>query len=199
MTPQNTLIIAGLLWLFPSHLLLGQDVETDSAVVAYFKRHIDNQIGEPFDLQRLTSNKQVDFTSGGAPKTDKEQYCESEENGFFGRYHLIDRRYSKAERFGIIDVYKRDKMSNWKASDPDQKIWKIELNSNALSVWDSIHVGLTRQQVEEFGFKNNGFCVKKGDYYYSCDFNSFFVNFSMLNDTLRSIMVTRKCEKNGKN
>ena len=95
---------------------------------------------------------------------------------------------------GTIDIYKEGEMSDWKFSDSGQKIWKIHLKSNVISVWDSIYVGLSREKAEEFGQVNNAFCMKKGDFFYSCEFDDFLVIYNFKADTIRDLKVIRICE-----
>ena len=114
----------------------------------------------------------------------------------YGRYNLISQNTTLEHPLvGTIDIYKPGKMSGWRASDTNQIVWKIHLKSDIISVWDSIHVGLSRDKVVQFAKTNNGLYIKKGDFYYSCDFNNFSVLYNFKNDTLTELTVTRNCDK----
>jgi hypothetical protein len=172
---------------------------SDSTISEIVEAHKTTEIPEPFDISQIDSKKGLDFTSGVLSKEDFKEYCDNSDNGIYGRYNLIDQN-SELEHpvVGTIDIYKPDSESNWQASDSNQTIWKINLKSDVISVWDSIHVGLPRDKVVQFGQTNKGFCIKKGDFYYSCDFNNFSVVYNFKNDTLAELTVTRNCEKEKK-
>ncbi len=160
------------------------------------ENHKSTELPEPFDIVQIESTKGLSFTSGVLSREDHKEYCDNSESGIFGRYYLIDQNSKlKHPVVGTIDIYKSEKKSNWLASDTNQKVWKIHLKSNVISVWDSIHVGLSRNKVIQFGQSNNGLCIKKGDFYYSCDFNNFLVVYNFKNDTLTELTVKRNCEK----
>jgi hypothetical protein len=167
-----------------------------SSEAAALKNHFESQIAEPFNISTISLNHRLDFTSGGLPKRNKENYCDSTSNGFYGRYNIIDRNITDTfPVVGHIDIFKKGKMSDWKSDDADQKIWEISLSSDILTVWDSVRVGLPRKDIVEFGQAHNGFCIKKGDFYYSCDFNNFGAVFIFKSDTLKRLTVTRSCNK----
>jgi hypothetical protein len=94
---------------------------------------------------------------------------------------------------GIITIHSNNKMPGWKSTDTDQTKWQIHLKSDVISVWDSITIGMTRIQIENFGKTNKGFCLRKGDTFYSCDFSNFSAVYLFQNDTLKELTVTRKC------
>jgi hypothetical protein len=126
--------------------------------------------------------------------SSSDRFCDSDSLGFYGRYNLIDRRIIKGVPIaGHIDIFKIGKMSEWKSSDKNQRIWEIYLSTNILTVWDSISIGLPRQIINNFIHANNGFCIKKGDDL-SCDFNNFGAIFKFKNDTLNELTITRSCK-----
>jgi hypothetical protein len=157
-----------------------------------------NTIAEPFKLSELQKLK---FTSGGGQIIENHQKCDSTGTGFYGCYFLIDNDFKDEigrSVGGTITVHSKKEMSKWKSTDTDQTIWRIKLKSDVISVWDSIKIGLTRSEIEKFGIENNGFCIKKGDNFYSCDFSNFSVLYFFKNDILRELNITRKCEKKTK-
>ncbi len=172
---------------------------SDSTILDLVEDHKTTELPEPFDITQLKITDRFDFTSGGLPKKDLQEYCENAEKGFFGRYNLIDRQSNlEPPIVGTIDIYKSGKMSSWRASDTNQTVWKINLKTDVISVWDSVHIGLPRDKVVQFGQSNKGFCMKKGDFYYSCDFNNFSVVYNFKNDTLTEMTITRNCEEERK-
>lgn len=174
------------------------NVEQDSALTDLFIRHMNSKISEPFKVTDIDS---LNFTSGGGESVNQNEYCDSLNSGFFGTYFLIDEDFSDEMRRpvgGTITIHADGKMIGWKSDDTTQTIWKIHLKSDVISVWDSIHVGLTRGEIVKFGQAHNGFCMKKGDFYYSCDFNNFSVVYYFKNDTLTELTVTRNCERKNK-
>jgi len=168
----------------------------DSIQPELIEEKIATTISEPF---KVTDIDRLEFTSGSGKKIDQHIQCDSSKNGFYGSYNLIDSNYSdKIGRpiGGTITIHSNKEMLNWKSTDTDQTIWEIHLKSNVISVWDSIKVGLPRFKVEKFGKVNNGRCIKKGEDYYSCDFNNFSAVYLFKKDTLSELTVTRKCNKN---
>ena len=174
------------------------EVTEDSLKLQLLESHLNSKIAEPFQVSEIDK---LEFTSGGGEEIENHKKCDSLGTGFYGSYFLIDRDFSDeiGPVGGIITIHSNKKMSGWKSTDTDQTIWKIHLKSDVISVWDSIKVGMTRSQIETFGKANNGFCVKKGDAFYSCDFNNFSAVYNFQNDTLKELTVTRKCEKEIKN
>lgn len=169
---------------------------SDSAISESIHQPAPGKISEPFNISQLEISDRLDFTSGGLPKQDQQKYCENTQKGFFGRYHLIDRKsLFETPLVGTIDIYKPGEMSSWRASDTNQIIWKIFIKSDVISVWDSIRVGISRATVVEFGKTNNGVCDTLREGYYSCEFSNFTVDFRFQNDTVKELTVFRKCDK----
>ncbi len=155
-----------------------------------------SNLSEPFFISEI---EQLQFTSGGVQSVNNNEYCDTVSKGFFGSYYLINRDFEDKNGIpvgGTIIVHALDKMKGWKANDTTQTIWKINLKSDVISVWDSIHVGLTRNEIENFNHINNGLCIKKGDACYYCDFNNFSVVYIFESDTLKEITITRECGEN---
>lgn len=175
------------------------DITKDSLKLQLLESHLNSTISEPFQISDIYK---LEFTSGGGEEIENHKKCDSLGTGFYGSYFLIDQDFADEigrPVGGIITIHSNKKMSGWKSTDSDQTIWKIHLRSDVISVWDSIKVGMTRSQIETFGKANNVFCVKKGDFFYSCDFNNFSAVYIFQNDTLKELTVTRKCEKEIKN
>jgi hypothetical protein len=169
---------------------------TDLQVIESF---LKSKITEPFQVSEIDK---LEFTSGVGKEIDEHKKCDSSITGLYGSYYLIDQNY--ADRMGrpvggVITIYLDNKMAGWQSTDTNQTIWEIHLESSVIAVWDSIKVGMTRSEIEKFGKANNGFCVKKGDALYACDFNNFSAVYIFKNDTLNELTVTRKCEKETKN
>ncbi len=171
------------------------ETNQDSIKVQLLEAHLTSKIDEPFQVSEID---RLEFTSGGGKEILEHKKCDSSNTGFYGSYFLIDPDYADEigrPVGGIITIYSNNKMSGWKSTDTDQTIWEIHLKSDVISVWDSIKVGMTRNEIEKFGKTNQGFCVKKGDLYYSCDFINFSAVYIFQNDTLKELTITRKCEK----
>jgi hypothetical protein len=171
-----------------------ENIEQDSAIAELYERHLKSKISEPL---KVTNINRLNFTSSGGSTVRQNEFCDSLKSGFFGTYFLIDEDFSDEMGRpigGTITVHVKGKMGSWKSDDTTQTIWKIHLMSDILSVWDSIHVGQTREDIEQFGKTNNGFCVKKGDFFYSCNFNNFSVIYIFKSDTLKELTVMRNCE-----
>ncbi|MCF8374641.1 MAG: hypothetical protein K9H64_23685 [Bacteroidales bacterium] len=172
-----------------------KETNQDSLKVQLLEAHLKSKIDEPFQVSEIDK---LEFTSGGGKEIMEHKKCDSSNTGFYGSYFLIDPDFADENGRpvgGIITIHSNKKMSGWKSTDTDQTIWEIYLKSDIISVWDSIKVGMSRNEIENFGKMNNGFCVKKGDFYYSCDFNNFSVVYIFHDDTLKELTVTRKCEK----
>lgn len=172
-----------------------QGTNQDSIKVQILESHLSSKIDEPLEISEIDK---LEFTSGCGKEILEHKKCDSSNTGFYGSYFLIDSDYADEMGRpvgGIITIYSNNNISGWKSTDTDQTIWEIQLKSDVISVWDSIRVGMTRNKIEKFGKINNGFCIKKGDAYYSCDFNNFSAVYIFRNDTLKELTVTRKCEK----
>lgn len=168
---------------------------SDSIKKDSIESNISSGIGEPFLISKI---EMFEFTSGGGNKIKTHKDCDTSSAGFYGSYYIIDKKYK--DEIGrpigaIITIYSNKKMSKWKASDKDQTIWEIHLKSDIISLWDSIKVGMIRNDIEKFGEANNAICIKKGDNNYLCEFQKFSLNYIFKNDTLREIIATRKCIK----
>ena len=172
-----------------------QEVTKDSLNVQLPDSKLNSEISEPFQVRDIDK---LEFTSGGGKEIENHKKCDSSGTGFYGSYFLVDKDFADEigrPVAGIISIHSNRKMSEWKSTDTDQTIWKIHLKSDIISVWDSVKVGMTRNQVETFGKVNNGFCVMKGDAFYSCDFNNFSAVYIFQKDTVQELTVTRNCKK----
>ncbi len=153
------------------------------------------RLPEPLVLSLLYTTDRLDNTSGGLPNEDKATYCDSSEHGFYGRYNLIDRRIrNRVPVIGLIDVHNPGTMANWKVTDTTQRVWKISLTSDILSLWDSLHVGLRRDDVAQFNQLHQGECVEIDDQNYECVFQNFLIDYTFSDDTLAKLTVRRACE-----
>lgn len=169
------------------------EVTNDSLKLQLLDSDLYSEIAEPFLVSDIAA---LQFTSGVGKEIENHKKCDSSGTGFYGSYSLIDRDFANESRGpvgGTITIHSNKRMSDWKSTDTDQIIWEIHLETDVIPVWDSISVGMTRSQIEAFGKANNGFCVKKGDNFYSCDFKNFSADYIFQNDTLKELTVTRKC------
>lgn len=167
----------------------------DSLILDEFN---NRKIDEPINVSDIDKMK---FTSGGGFSLEDGEYCDSLKTGFYGSYFIIDENYSDIigrPVGGRITVHSDGKMINWKSTDTNQTIWNIHLESDIISVWDSIHIGLTKSEIESFSSKNNGLCVEIGNKFYNCDFNNFYTIFEFKNDKLKELTITRKCNNKKK-
>jgi hypothetical protein len=158
------------------------------------QNQIIKNIDEPFNIKMIDD---LDFTSGGGVSLKDGNYCDTIKTGFYGNYYIIDRAYSaktKKPIGNIITVHSPGKMKDWQSNDTTQSIWKIHLKSDIIQVWDSIHVGQSKSEIQKFGNVNKGFCVSKGDAYYYCDFNNYMATFIFMADTLKELTVIRNCK-----
>lgn len=172
-----------------------QDTGIDSVKLQIKDSHLIAKIGEPFQVENI---QKLEFTSEVNESSVDNDYCDTIEKGTFGSYFLIDSDFSDEigrPVGGIITVHYNNGKKGWRADDKTQTIWKIHLKSDVISVWDSIKIGMTLSQIENFGRENNGLCIEKGDDSYSCDFNNFLVAYTFKRDTLKELIITRKCEK----
>jgi hypothetical protein len=172
-------------------------INKDSLAQSLIQKYMDSEIDEPIDFKEIQSADFLDFTSGSIKHSETNNYCDSVKIGFYGRYTLIDKRLFNdtiSPIVGFVDIYKKGEMTKWRFSDSDQKIWKINLKSDILTVWDSVRVGLPRKEIVDFGESQNGLCIRKGERYFSCDFKNFSTVFMFDNDTLKELTITRKCK-----
>lgn len=150
-------------------------------------------ITAPYPVSKIA---QLEYTSGGGQAVEKNEFCDNIDKGFFGTYFLVDRDFTVATEqpiAGTITVHANGKMKDWKPEDSTQTIWEIHLKSAILSVWDSIHVGLPRTEIEHFGQQNQGLCVNQGDNIYACDFQTYKAVYLFKNDTVSELIVTKNC------
>jgi hypothetical protein len=169
----------------------------DSLAQSLIQKYKTNEIVEPIDFKNIQTAEFLDFTSGSIRQIETSDYCDSIKKGFYGRYTLLDKRRISdtiTPIVGLIDIYMEGEMATWKFTDQGQKIWKINLTSDLLTVWDSIKVGLPKQKILQFGESHNAVCINKGENYYSCDFNNFSAVFRFKNDSLSELTITRKCK-----
>ncbi len=174
-------------------------VTKDSLALQKLHSYLNSKIAEPFEVSEIDN---LNFTSGVGQEIANHKKCDSSGMGFYGNYYLIDEDLLEKVQTpvgGIITIHSDNKTSGWKSTDTDQVIWKINLKSDVISVWDSIKIGMTRTEIEKFGKANKGFCVKKGDIFFSCDFHNFLVVYLFKGDTLKELTIERKCENEIKN
>ena len=170
------------------------EVSIDTLRIEKVKPIFESFIGEPFLVQDIDG---LNFTAGGGPSIKNNELCDTLKSGFFGSYFLIDPGFEDENGHptsGTIIVHVTGKMKDWKSIDSNQTIWKINLKSDVISVWDSIHVGLSRKEIEDFSISNNGHFKKRGPDLYSCAFNKFSVDYLFKNETLKELSINRNCD-----
>ncbi|PHR46532.1 MAG: hypothetical protein COA32_10330 [Fluviicola sp.] len=151
-------------------------------------------ISEPFKSKDIES---LYFTSGGVSKAEGNEFCDSLETGIFGKYYLIDEDFSEKTGEGVggtITVHVKEENIGWRADDTTQTIWKIHLLSDVVSVWDSVHVGNTREYIERF-YKEHGATCRRESEMYFCEFENYSVENKFEKDRLVEMIVTRLCDK----
>lgn len=153
-------------------------------------------IKNPLNVEKLELINHLDFTSGGSPEKKNFQSCFNNQKGFYGRYHLIDKTSKLLPVIkGHIDIFKEGQLGNWNANDKNQEVFKINLKTNLVVVWDSIKIGLHKKQIEQFSKVNYGLCTTLNDSIYFCDFNNFSATFNFDSDTLKELTIIRNCDK----
>lgn len=150
-------------------------------------------IPEPFQVSHIGN---LEFTSGGLAKEKWAEFCSSSDNSFFGSYYLIDRNSTLPTPFtGTIIVSVNGNASKWEASDTTQVIWKINLKSDIISVWDSINIGLTKNEIIDFSKSFLSAFEAPYDSVLIYDYQSFTAEYIFSKDTLSELTVTRKCNE----
>ena len=147
----------------------------------------------PIDIKIVDQTNGLDYTSGGGPADG--YLCDSDTFGFYGSYNLIDRRVQsndpKDVLIGSITIYHpASDMSNWTSSDTLQEFRKIHLKSDILSVWDSIHVGMSEAKLKQF--LEDHFHYKKGVFIF-CELDPYSTSFNINNGKVEELTVELKC------
>jgi len=138
---------------------------------------------QPVDLYSIKNFKNTEFTSGVETKI-----CDIETEGFFGSYGLIDMKESKP--FANLIVLTTDQPEKWRADSKNEQFVSLELFSEKLIIWDSLRVGLTLVQLNNF--IGEQFHYKKGQTVYA-DFDRYEGIFQARNDTIVSFELKTKC------
>jgi len=154
----------------------------------YIKKDYVTNLPVPFNVLDIDKIQGLKYTSGGSRADGS--LCENTKNGFYGNYYLIDLK-NKYERAGIITIFKEGQdMSKWTPSDTSQQFRLINLKTDILSVWDSIHVGIPQSQLQLF--IKDYFNYKKGTLIH-CEFDNYVGDFTILGDTLHELTIKSKC------
>ena len=122
------------------------------------------------------------------PHSDTSRFCNPTKNGFFGFYSIIDKKND--EQIGTLYIHTSDKPENWKSDSQNETFTSINLLSNDIVIWDSLKVGLTQSELNNF--IANQFHYKKGQTVYS-DFGKYEGIFTMRNDSIVKLEIKTKC------
>jgi len=139
---------------------------------------------QPIDLDSIKNLNNIEFTSGVETKP-----CEIETEGFFGFYGFID--MEEREPFANLIVLTTDQPKKWRADSKNEQFVSLELFSSKLIIWDSLTVGLTGTQLNNF--IGQQFHYKKGQTVYA-DFDRYEGIFQLRNDTIQNFEIKTKCD-----
>ena len=153
-----------------------------------------DKLQEPINFKNLKPNERFDFTAGGLYEIKYD--CENIKSGYLGQYVLFDKKSDlKSPIVGTIHIYNKGLMSNWKFDDEDQKIMKLTLKSDVLTLWESIKIGNDKNTVDEY-FSNMNKVVKQKGNLISYIFKNFMIDCYFTSKLLSEITITRVCNKN---
>lgn len=151
-------------------------------------------LSTPLIITDLDMIEGLDWTSGFVNKDAS--YCDFSEDGQYGCYYLIDKleadkgsNFSEV-RVGEIVVY-RKRGNDWTVNDTTQFIQSVILRSNLISVWDSVHVGMKKDKLLDFIGAHK---IVEKDSLLHVDFNSYYCEFTFLEDVLSKIYILKKCD-----
>ncbi|MEM7551818.1 MAG: hypothetical protein AAF363_19210 [Bacteroidota bacterium] len=160
-----------------------QEPETSGQIADKKTRQI-RIFEQPVNLDSIKNLDNIEFTSGVETKT-----CKIETEGFFGFYGFID--MERREPFANLIVLTTDQPEKWRADSNNEQFVSLELFSRKLIIWDSLRVGLTIAQLNNF--INEQFHYKKGQTVYA-DFDRYEGIFQTRSDTIMSFQIKTKCD-----
>ncbi len=146
-------------------------------------------LSDPIDIYKLKNLNGLNITSGVVTHSETKDLCvQGESLGFYGFYFLVDETIGKP--FGVLRIHNSDE--DWSFDSKNEKFAEIILESNRVSVWDSIHVGLSEKKLKDF--IGDRFHYKKGTMIYS-ELDSYEGIFTILNDTINKLTIKNNCKK----
>ncbi len=146
-------------------------------------------LSTPIEIYELKNLNGLTITSGVVSHSDINELCvQGDSSGFYGFYYLIDNSINKP--LGTLKIHTTDE--NWKFDSKHERFAEIILESNRVSVWDSIKVGLSEKKLNDF--IGNRFHYKKGTMIYS-ELDSYEGIFVIQKDTISKITIRNNCNK----
>ena len=102
----------------------------------------------PLDLAALKRANRFNVTSGKASLdwVSKWKYCKPVAPGFFGFYYVSDKQAPLKGSFALLMVYAADEL-DWSNAQANERFVEITLKEDNLAVWDSVKVGLTKDEL----------------------------------------------------
>lgn len=150
---------------------------------------------DPIVLSDLYKIDGLDWT--GSVATANGTFCDSTSEGFYGIYNLLDLSASNnildnPPHAGTITVYRKRDNTTWGAGDTIQEFRQINIQTPIIPIWDSIAVGMNKADLINFiGIGN----FQMDQSTLLADLFPFTGVFSLKNETVTKIEITRKCEK----
>ncbi|MEZ4799739.1 MAG: hypothetical protein R2809_08200 [Flavobacteriales bacterium] len=162
-----------------------RDIEKGEAVKAG-----ELELGEPIDFFQLKKLPFISTTSGVLSQTESKDFCTPTDHQFFGQYFLLDRADEQSEILGklIVSVPKRVKI--WTYENDYESFVQLELESNKVSLWNKIRVGIS--DTELMNFIEPYFSYKAGAYVYSW-LGGYALAAEMEGTAVKKLIVTKIC------
>jgi len=171
-----------------------EQIDTWNKRITDFSKKEESRIGinPPIDLSTLKSLSWLETTSSVLSAKAVKELCEVESSAeFYGFYHLFDKR-GLHKTIGDLVVLVPDRNKPWRFDNSDESFSKIRLESNSISVWDSIQVGQAEDELKKllarwkFSKQNNEIYAKMGNY---------AGVFQIDRDTISEITINLICKK----
>lgn len=146
---------------------------------------------EPFDIQHIKTRANKSSTSGVVPHSQSKSFCKQLGTGFYGFYYLL-MNDSHNGPVGLMTVYTNDHPNRWRYDTVNELLYSLELETKDITLWDSISIGMNKNDLLEFingntiDYNKNQIVTTLGD------FNS---TFQISNDTVYHIKIERNCSK----
>ena len=158
-------------------------VETDT------KERQEALFAEPINIGAIKQLGFITTTSGVVPIAEAESFCQQQNEGFYGFYHLINK--TNNQMIGVLTIFTTDQPQDWKVTSKRESLFRIKLETNDIQVWDSISVGMNENNLSDF--IGDHFHYKKGTTMYA-ELGDYKSNFTINSDTISRIEITRSCE-----
>ena len=105
-------------------------------------------LADPINISRVKALDFLTTTAGVIPEAEAAKFCPVDTVGFLGFYHLINKQTLK--QLGMLTVSCGDKPENWRYDTKNERFVAIELNGNAIKVWDRELIGMTKELLLKF-------------------------------------------------